>query len=137
MLGECFAAARRGLERRWGCHNLEVPLSAVCRTEPFGWFTAHLLTELPRFHAAYNDCVHAYRRRNRIKSRNHPVPDLAADGDWLEAPLWGWRGGQTRRGRLFVAAAGDRVELRCGTEHVAESAPIRRTSGTGRGRAGG
>ncbi len=116
LLGECFAAARRALERRWGCHNLEVPLSAVCRTEAFAYFAAHVLTDLPRFQATYNDCVHAYRRANRIKSRNHPVPALAAEGDWLEAPFWGWRRGQARRHRLFARPAGDRLELRCGTE---------------------
>jgi hypothetical protein len=115
-LGEMFAAARRTWERRWGCHNLEVPLSAVCRTEPFAWFAAHLLTELPRFHAAYNDCVHAHRRAHHIKSRNHPVPDLAADGDWLEAPFWGWHPALARRGRLFARPAGDCIELRCGKE---------------------
>ncbi len=116
LLGECFAAARRSLERRWGCHNLEVPLRALCRTESFARFAAQLLCDLPRFQAAYNECVHAYRRANRIKSRNHPVPDLAADGDWLEAPFWGWRAGQARRGRLFARYVGERVELRCGTD---------------------
>ena len=93
LLGECFAAARRTYERRWGCHNLELPVSVLCRTEPFAWFAAHLLAELPRFHAVYNDSVHAYRRRHGIRSRNHPVPDLAAEDDWLEAPFWGWRAG--------------------------------------------
>ena len=43
LLGECFAAARRNWERRWGCHNLEVPLSDLCGGEPFAWFAAHLL----------------------------------------------------------------------------------------------
>ena len=116
LLGECFAGARRTLERRWGCHNLEVPLSAICRTPSFARFAAHLLNDLPRFSAAYNDCVHAYRRANHIKSFNHPVPDLAADGDWLEAPFWGWRSGQARRGRLFARLAGSRIELRCGAD---------------------
>jgi hypothetical protein len=123
LLGECFAAARRSLERRWGCHNLEVPLSTVCRTEAFAWFAAHILTDLLRFQAMYNDCVRAYRRANRIKSRNHPVPDLAADGDWLEAPFWGWCRGQARRHRLFARRAGDRLELRCGTEKWPVLAP--------------
>jgi hypothetical protein len=114
LLGERFAAARRTFERRWGCHNLEVPVSLLCETEPFAWFACHLLAELPRFHAAYNAAVHDYRRRYGIKSRNHPAPDLAADGDWLEAPLWGWRAGQARRGRLFARIRGGRVELRDG-----------------------
>jgi hypothetical protein len=116
LLGECFAGARRAFERAWGCHNLEVPLSAVCRTEPFAWFACHLLAELPRFHALYNDAVHEYRARNGIRSRNHPVPDLAAEDGWLEAPFWGWRAGQPRRGRLFARLLSDRVELRAGDE---------------------
>ncbi len=116
LLGERFAAARRTYERRWGCRNLELPVSVLCRTEPFAWFAAHLLTELPRFHAVYNASVHEYRRRHGIRSRNHPVPDLAGEDGWLEAPFWGWRAGAPRRGRLFARAHSDRIELRVGGE---------------------
>ncbi len=112
LLGERLAAARRVWERRWGCHNLEVPVSALCRTEPFAWFACHLLAGLPRFHAVYNECVHDYRRRYGIRSRNHPVPDLAAEAGWLEAPFWGWRAGQTRRGRLFARTTEAGLQLR-------------------------
>jgi hypothetical protein len=116
-LGECFAAARRTFERAWGCHNLEVPLSRVCDTEPFAWFACDLLAHLPHFHALYNEIVAGYRRRNGIRSRNHPVPDLAVEGDWLEAPLWGWQAGSARRGRLFARLHADRLELRVGDDH--------------------
>ena len=116
LLGACFAGARRTLERRWGCHNLEAPVSALCRTEPFAWFASHLLSALPRFHAIYNECVHDYRRAHGLRSRNHPVPDLAADGDWLETPFWGWRSGQTRRGRLYARLTKGRLDLRAGAE---------------------
>ncbi len=116
LLGECFASARRGLERAWGCHNLEVPLGVLCRTPPFAWFACHLLAELPRFHAVYNAAVHDYRLRNGIRSLNHPVPDLAAEDGWLEAPMWGWRAGQERRGRLFARHRDERIELRAGSE---------------------
>ena len=44
------------------------------------------------------------------------MPDLAADGDWLEAPFWGWRAGAPRRGRLFARPHSDRIELRIGGE---------------------
>ncbi len=111
-LGECFAAARRTFERAWGCHNVEVPLRAICRTEPFAWFACHLLANLPQFHSLYNSIVADYRRRHGIRDRNHPVPDLAADGDWLEAPFWAWHAGAARRERLFVRFVKDRLELR-------------------------
>jgi hypothetical protein len=112
LIGETFAAVRRSWERRWGCTNLEVPISAVCQTPAFAGFAAALLADLPRFHAVYNDAVHDYRRRHGLRSRNHPVPDLAEEDGWLEAPLWGWRPGQTRRGRLFARRVGDTFELR-------------------------
>lgn len=116
LLGERFASARRTWERRWGCHNLELPVSWLCRTEPFAWFACHLLADLPRFHTAYNSSVHDYRRRHGIRSRHHPVPDLASQGDWLEAPFWAWRPGQLRRGRLMVRTLTSHLELRVGDE---------------------
>jgi hypothetical protein len=120
LIGEAFAAARRDLERNWGCYNLEVPLSLVCSGESFACFAGALLGDLPRFVDAYNDIVRGYRARNGIRSRHHPVPDLARDGDWLEAPLWGWRSGQQRRGRLFARICGDRLSLRAGEEEWPE-----------------
>ena len=116
LLGTCFAGARRTFERRWGCHNLEIGVSAVCRTEPFAWFACHLLSDLPRFRLIYNDCVHAYRKSHGIRSRNHPVPDLGCEDDFCETPFWGWRGGQARRGRLFARLANGRLDLRAGAE---------------------
>jgi hypothetical protein len=118
ILGECFAAARRTFERSWDCHNLEVPLSTLCDTEPFAWFTCDMLANLPRFHALYNAVVADYRRRHGIRDRAHPVPDLAAEDDWLEAPFWCWRAGSVsdRRKRLFVRLREDRLELRADEE---------------------
>ncbi len=113
-IGEAFAAARRWLERRWGCHNLEAPLSRLSEGEAFAWFAGGLLAELPRFHADHNSIVAGYRARRRIRSRNHPVPDLAAEGDWLEAPLWGWQVGAGRRSRLFARRTPGGLALRTG-----------------------
>lgn len=114
--GTCIASARRSLERRWGCHNLEVPMSVLCQGKAFAWFACDLLARLPEFHALYNRTVAAHRRANRIRSRNHPVPDLIVEGDYLEAPLWGWRSGNVHRSRLMVRLRGDRLELRAGSE---------------------
>src|SRR5262249_47846425 len=114
-LGEAFAAARRQVERGWGCHNMEVPLSVVCQQPSFAHFAGLLLAEPARFVDVYNTALGEHRRRHGIRSHHHPVPDLARDGDWLELPLWGWRAGQ-RRGRLFARVPGrDRVELRVDT----------------------
>ncbi|HEY8504560.1 MAG TPA: hypothetical protein VIL46_08250, partial [Gemmataceae bacterium] len=114
LVGERFAAARRALERRWGCENLEVPLSRVCGGEAFARFAFHLLADLPRFQAAYNRAVGAYREAHGIRSPRHPVPDLERQGEWLEAPLWAWRAGARRRGRLFARRDGADFRFRLG-----------------------
>src|SRR5207249_2187885 len=80
LLGERLAAARRTIERRWGCHNLELPVSLLCGSESFAWFACHLLGDLSRFRSIYNRCVQEYRRLHGIRSRNHPVPDLIIHG---------------------------------------------------------
>ncbi|MCI0684453.1 MAG: hypothetical protein L0Y71_20265 [Gemmataceae bacterium] len=115
LLGERLAAARRSFERAWGLRPLEVPLSRLCRTEAFSWFAAHLLRELPRFHADYNQALRRYRERHELRSPLHPVPDLGRDGDWLEAPFWTWRTGEPRRQRLWRRERGDMFDLRAGT----------------------
>jgi hypothetical protein len=116
LLGERFAAARRTFERRWGCHNLELPISQLCRTTAFAWFACHLLANLLSFHSIYNACVHDYRRRHGIRSRRHPVPDLAVDDAWLETPFWAWRAGDKRRGRLFAQVTNEAIHLRVGNQ---------------------
>ena len=104
ILGEIVSATRRSWERRWGCHNLEIPLSRLCTTQSFQRFARHVVHDLPRFHAIYNECVIEYRRRYGIRSRNHPVPELHRDGDVFEAPFWNVRKGDARRARLLVRA---------------------------------
>lgn len=115
LLGERLAAARRAFEHRWGCQNLEIPVSAVCVTQPFAWFAAHLILELPRLHTVYNAAVHEYRHVYGIRSRNHPVPDLLQEDDWLEVPLWAWRKAEERRSRLLTRRTPGGLELRAGS----------------------
>jgi hypothetical protein len=119
LMGERLTAARRTFERRWGCHNFELPVSALCSGSGGGAFTsflADILTNLPHFHRVYNDSVHDYRRAHGLKSRNHPVPDLAREGEWLESPFWAWRAGQTQRGRLMVRSTEEGLALRASGE---------------------
>lgn len=110
-LGECVAQARHVQEGLWGATTLEVPQSHVCALPAFHWFTCHLLARLPRLWEQYNRSVADYRRANHVRSSAHPVPDLAIDGDWLEAPFWIWDRDNPRRRRLFVRQRGDEIVL--------------------------
>lgn len=110
-IGRSLAEARHALEGDWGQETLELPLSDVCRGESFRWFSAHLLAHLPRFQEIYNSSLAEYRRLNRLRSHSHPVPDLAAENEWLEAPFWIWSKTAPHRRHLFVRQAGDQIEL--------------------------
>lgn len=83
-VGEWFTALRTRRENAWGCDNLELPVSKLAGTEAFARFVGHILADLPRFRAMYNAAIHDYRKANRVRSRNHPAPELAAG----EAPFW-------------------------------------------------
>ncbi len=113
-LGLRFALARRALEASWGVENLEVPLSAVCETEGFLWFASHLLAHLPRFQQVHNEALGRYRVLHGIRSRHHPVPALAQEGEWREAPFWAWRAGEPRRRPLFARQLARTMQLRIG-----------------------
>jgi hypothetical protein len=119
-LGAALAQARHLTELAWGCRNLELPQSELCQTGAFRWFAAHLLTNLPRFAADYNDALAAYRREHRIRNHAHPVPNLASDGRWLEAPFWLWTADDPRRRPMFACQANGRTVLsdRVGFERV-------------------
>ncbi|QEL19034.1 hypothetical protein [Limnoglobus roseus] len=83
-LAERFTAARRSFEQSWGCDNLELAVSRLCRTQAFQHFARHLRHDHGRFRKAYNAAVRGYRVLHSLRSRTHPVPDLADD----EVPFW-------------------------------------------------
>jgi hypothetical protein len=130
-VGECLAQARHVWEQRWGTRALEIPQSRVCSLPAFYRFAAHLLAHLPRLWDIYNESLFEYRRANRVRSHAHPVPELAADRDWLEAPFWVWRADDPVRRRLFVGSRKEQIVLadRAGWEQSldlsAEMAPDR------------
>lgn len=109
-LAWCLSGAQRAMEERWGCFNRERWLCHMDR-QPF---MGQILADLPRFHTAYNESVRQYRRKYRLRGHSHPVPDLAIDGDFFEAPFWWVDSERNRRNRLFVRARGDRLDLRVG-----------------------
>jgi hypothetical protein len=115
-LGLRMSVARRALEASWGISNLEVPLAAVCRSEGFLWFVAHLLAHLPRFIEVHNRALAAYRAAHHVRSKNHPVAALAQEGEWLEAPFWVWRAAAPRRRGLLVRQRSQVMDLRIAGE---------------------
>ncbi len=118
-VSDALVSLRRQQEEHWGLHNAELTVSRLCLTAAFKQFVETIVANLPRFHACYNDAVRAYRNANKIKSRHHPVPDLAEDGDWLEAPFWCWTSDEPRRQRPFIRRAAKGLRLRWGDHESA------------------
>jgi hypothetical protein len=110
-LGACLAQSRHFLEGSWGLGTLEVPQSRVCQSESFAWLLAHVVAQLPRFRQCYNEAVQEYRRVNGIRNAAHPVPDLAADGEWLEAPFWIWTPRDPVRRPLYASRQGNEIRI--------------------------
>ncbi len=110
-VGTCLSQARHQLEATWGLKTLEIPLSQVCETEPFRWFIATLLARLPSFQRIHNELLLEYRRVNRVRSQAHPVPSLATDDEWLEAPFWLWSTADPNRRRLFARQVPHGIEI--------------------------
>ncbi|MEX2092877.1 MAG: hypothetical protein WD971_09380 [Pirellulales bacterium] len=110
-LGLRVAQGRHRLEAEMGNDTLELPQSCVCTLAEFHWFVAHLLAHLPRFWAAYNDALAAYRHAHRLRTHIHPVPDLAQSDGWLEAPFWMWTADEPRRQPVFARQRADSIEL--------------------------
>ncbi len=111
LVGNCISQARHQLESSWGLSNLELPQSAVCGLDSFRWFFTHILAQLSRFHGVHNVALAEYRRLHRIRSANHPVPELIRHGEWLEAPFWVWTDDNPRRRRLFARSQAGEIEL--------------------------
>lgn len=111
-LCDCLSAMRVATERRFGAGNLELPMSRLSEVPGFHWFAAHILAQLPQFQVLHNEIVRDYRRRHQLRSRTHPVPELATQDDWREAPFWVWRAGESQRDRLFARQVADEIQLR-------------------------
>ncbi len=106
-LGRMLSKARHRLERAWGSKTLELPFSQVADDEGFRRFAAELLQRAGETANAYNEALATYRDAHRLRNAAQPLPDLAADGSWIETPFWVWSDAEPTR-RPLVA----RVETR-------------------------
>jgi hypothetical protein len=101
-IGASLAQARHLTELAWGQESLELPQSQMCQTDAFRRFACHLFLHLPRFVDAYNASLVEYRRVHRIRNHAHPVPNLACQRPWLQAPFWIWSAADPRRRPVYI-----------------------------------
>ncbi len=126
-LGQSLSQARHRLEADLDLQTLELPLSHVCRTPVFAHFVAALLQDLPRFIEIHNQALYEYRRTHRLRSRTHPVPSLALEDEWCEAPFWVWSREDPTRRRLFVRRPNPHEVELSDRQHWSLRLPLRKT----------
>ncbi|MDB4678751.1 hypothetical protein OAE79_00300 [Rhodopirellula sp.] len=105
QIGKVLAQARHQLERDLGLETLEVPLSKLLSSHAYYEFAIEILSDLSRFHHCYNDSVMHYRAAHRIRSSSHPVPNLQAVDQWLEAPFWIYGNDDSQRRTAWIKSA--------------------------------
>ncbi|MBY0586398.1 hypothetical protein K2X85_04435 [bacterium] len=101
-IGERFSAARRRLERDWGLHQAEVPLSWLCQTDSFLRLFIEIARQGDVFRDLYNSALRQYREKYKVRSRHHPASDLGAASSAIELPFWVWRSDRPERQPLWV-----------------------------------
>jgi hypothetical protein len=110
-LVSALSAVRMALEHAHGMGNCEATVSCISQSEEFLIFVRHLAANAAQFRESHNRRLTEYRSANRIRSRSHPVPELAMNGDWCELPFWVWRAGETVRARVFARTTGGSLQL--------------------------
>jgi len=116
-IGELLSRSRHQLEATWGLETCEMPLSTACDTDTFRRFALEILRNAESFAQTYNAILADYRQRHRLRSRTHPVPNLAIESDWIETPFWVWTTDQPQRMRLFASYADGCLRLQGRSTH--------------------
>ncbi len=79
-----FTSVRLEHEKEWGCSNIEIRTSDLSQTRTFRLFAEYLIRDRDRFREVHNSAVREYRRVHHLRSKTHPVPELAEG----ESPFW-------------------------------------------------
>jgi hypothetical protein len=120
-----LAQARHSLEGEIGLQTLELPLSVVCRSEPFAAFAVSIIHDAARFQSIYNSAANEYRKANHIRSTAHPVPNLGVDGEWIEVPFWIYSDNVPQRRGAWSRVVGNKLHISDRGEHSIQlSLPI-------------
>ncbi len=99
---DLFTFSRHAYTQRFDINNLELPLSLLCKTEPFYEFLLHIAQKIIPFSDIYNSSLNRYRKQRKIRSKANPLPNLEREGDTIELPFWIW-GKSSPRERLFAS----------------------------------
>ncbi|HEY2787179.1 MAG TPA: hypothetical protein VGJ05_19625 [Fimbriiglobus sp.] len=107
LLADILTQTRQNFEEEIGLFLPPSSISDLTHNYPWSVFVNHLLADADRFAAIHNAALADYRKRNKLRSRTHPFPDLAPN----EAPFW-VLDEDGKRKRCFVPYTGDPKAIR-------------------------
>jgi hypothetical protein len=87
-IAELVTIARRRYEAVAGTTYLELPVTSEARGEAFAAFFADIALRAAEFAEVHDSELAAFRKRNRLRSKARPFPDLRRDGELVELPFW-------------------------------------------------
>jgi hypothetical protein len=121
LLKTRFSQPRSRLESEWGGVGDETTLSSFCDPSKRGYFllAADVMLRAAEYRDVYNDELHAFRRKQKIRSTHHPAPELESKDGGVEVPFWAWKPGGQRQ-RPFVAQSNGKFRLSAGGETIVE-----------------
>jgi hypothetical protein len=121
-LAHRFSAARKRLEQDWLADGSETTLGQCCRPPRRGFMTlaADVISRAAEYCDVYNQELWAFRKAHKVRSANHPAPELEDDEYGVEVPFWAWKPGG-RRQRVFVKRGVDRVCLSANGAPIVEA----------------
>ncbi|MBU0716917.1 MAG: hypothetical protein KJ749_01605 [Planctomycetes bacterium] len=111
---EQLGGARRAIEAGFA---ITVEDRRISRCSGVGPLLADMVLNAPRFAGAYNKALAVYRREQRVRGRDRPLPDLRGFDDRWEVPYWIQRTDGPRQ-RLFVMRRGGSVRLYAGDTEI-------------------
>ena len=119
ILARRVARFRHRLEADCCLQTLEIPMSIVCDQLPFQCLVAQGIDDVEQIHRVYNEALQEHRKRNRIRSSAHPVPNLDRDDSWYELPFWIWTAQSPERQPLYAMRRDGSLHIRqgCGANH--------------------
>ncbi len=77
------------LDQICGTQRLYLEASKVWAFEPFYFFVAQWLKNLPELNDCYNQSLEEYRKKHGITHDLEPMPNLKFEDWWFEIPFWG------------------------------------------------
>ncbi len=128
-LAELVTFARRRYEASAGSGYLELPVTAIARTEAYHHYVADIVLRAEEFADTYDGQLREYRLCQGIRNDAQPFPDLLREEGRVELPFWLVRDG--RRSAAWARPRSDDVAIESTDGDLAMLLPLAAEAASG------